>query len=109
MGEELPVSDRLNLITLEDSSSEKLMYKELSGILRNTINGMSPAIRETFLLCREEELSYKEVAQRLGVSVKTVEYRVSKALVLLRDALRDYLPLLLPLILYGDLNIFRGF
>ncbi len=105
MGEELPVSDRLNLITLEDSSSERLLYKELSGILRNTINGLSPAIRETFLLCREEELSYKEVAQKLGVSVKTVEYRVSRALVVLRDALGDYLPLLLPLILYGDFGM----
>ncbi len=102
MGEELPVSDRLNLITLGESSSERLLYSELSAILKKTINGMSPIIRDTFLLCREEELGYKEIAQKLGVSVKTVEYRISKALVILREELRDYLPLLLPLILFGD-------
>lgn len=39
MGEELPVSDRLNLITLGESSSERLLYSELSAILKKTING----------------------------------------------------------------------
>lgn len=106
MGEELPVSERLNLIGLEDSSSEKLLYSELSALLKNTLKEMTPAIRETFIMCREEELGYKEVAERLGVSVKTVEYRIGRALAILREALGDYLPLLLPFILCGDLNIF---
>jgi len=104
MGEELPVSDRLNLITLSDFSSERLLYSELSSILRNTLNEMTPSIRETFLLCREEELSYKEIADKLGVSVKSVEYRISKALAILREALGDYLPLLLPMIFFRDLG-----
>jgi RNA polymerase sigma-70 factor (ECF subfamily) len=104
MGEELPVSERLNLIGLEDSSSEKLLYSELSAILKKTLNEMTPSIRETFLLCREEELSYKEIADKLGVSVKSVEYRISKALAILREALGDYLPLLLPMIFFRDLG-----
>jgi RNA polymerase sigma-70 factor (ECF subfamily) len=104
MGEELPVSDRLNLITLSDYSSERLLCSELSAILKNTLNKMSPNIRETFLLCREEELGYKEIATKLGISIKTVEYRISKALAILREALKDYLPLLLSLILLRDLG-----
>ena len=54
---------------------------------------MKPDISQTFLLCREEDLSYKEIAIRKNVSVKTVEYRISKALKIMRLALIDYLSL----------------
>jgi RNA polymerase sigma-70 factor (ECF subfamily) len=104
MGVEIPVSDRLNLLALTDNSSERMLYSELSMIIRKTLNSMPAKIKETFLLCREEELSYKEVADKLGVSVKTVEYRISKSLVILREALRDYLPLLLPIFFFRDLG-----
>ena len=36
-----------------------------------------------------------QIAQKLGVSVKTVEYRISQALKILRLKLKDYLPLLI--------------
>jgi len=104
IGMEIPVSDRLNLITLNDSSSERLLYSELSAILKSTLINMSPNIRETFLLSREEDLSYKEIAEKLGISTKTVEYRISKALIVLRVALKDYLPLMISFILLRDLG-----
>ncbi len=104
MGIEVPVNDRLNVLALTDYTSEKMICSELSQIIRKTLNSMPAKIKETFLLCREEELSYKEVADKLGVSVKTVEYRISKSLVILREALRDYLPLLLPIFFFRDLG-----
>jgi len=48
--------------------------------------------REVFSLNRFEELKYKEIAAKLNISLKTVEAQMSKALKILRDELKDYLP-----------------
>ncbi|MCY1303362.1 hypothetical protein D9M70_530640 [compost metagenome] len=50
--------------------------------------------RTVFHLSRQEELSYKEIAAKLGLSIKTVENQVAKALKILRTELKDYLPML---------------
>ncbi|MBC9931566.1 sigma-70 family RNA polymerase sigma factor [Chitinophaga qingshengii] len=46
--------------------------------------------REIFLLSRREELSYKEIADRLGISVKAVEKHMGKALQVMRSEFKDY-------------------
>ena len=51
---------------------------------------MPRAMRETFLLVRDEELSYKEAAARLGVSVGTVHTQLSRANALLRECIQRY-------------------
>ena len=101
MGNQVSINDRLGMIALSDSSADKLIHSELSETIAKTINSMGSKISATFLLCREQGLSYKEVAKKLNVSVKTVEYRISKALDILRSALSDYLVLfiLLPFFL----------
>ena len=43
-------------------------------------------------------MSYKEIAEILGISPKTVDYRIQQALKQLRVDLKDYLPLLLPIL-----------
>ena len=47
---------------------------------------------------RFRDMSYKEIAEILGVSPKTVDYRIQQALKQLRVDLKDYLPLLLPIL-----------
>lgn len=56
---------------------------------------MPEQCRRAFELSRFEELSYKEIADRLGIATKTVENQIGKALRILRTELSDYLPLLL--------------
>ena len=51
---------------------------------------MSPAVREAFLLVRDDELSYKEAAARLGISVGTVHAQLSQANRLLRECVNRY-------------------
>jgi len=68
-------------------------FEELMSKLDEAIEKLPNDIAETFRLSRYEELSYKEIAQRQGISVKTVEARISKALKILRHDLKDYLPL----------------
>jgi len=55
--------------------------------------------REVFELSRFSEMKYSEIAEKLGISVKTVEVHISKALKILREELKELLLILLFLLL----------
>ncbi|TDO19600.1 RNA polymerase sigma-70 factor [Pedobacter duraquae] len=78
-----------------ESASKNLQYKELEQQLSKSINALPEQCRTIFQLSRFEELKYAEIALQLGLSVKTIENQISKALKRLRNDLADYLPLLL--------------
>ena len=67
---------------------------ELSLNITNAINELPENYRETFKLSRFGEKSNSEIADALGISVKTVEYRITQSLKILRTKLKDYLPLI---------------
>jgi RNA polymerase sigma-70 factor (ECF subfamily) len=72
-----------------------LLDFELESRLQKAIEALPDGIRETFIMNRLEGLTYQEIADKDGVTVKAIEYRISKALTLLRKDLQDYLPLAL--------------
>ncbi len=61
--------------------------KEYEDKLQEVIAEMSEGSREVFLMNRIEDYKYREIAERLDISVKAVEKRMSKALALIRDRL----------------------
>ena len=67
----------------------------LSRKLNEAITRLPDTYREAFIMHRFRDMTYKEIAERLDVSVKTVDYRIQQALKLLALELKDYLPLLL--------------
>ncbi|MEM6347345.1 MAG: RNA polymerase sigma-70 factor [Bacteroidota bacterium] len=69
------------------SPEEVLEAFELEERIREAIAALPDRCREAFTLSREEGLSYQEIAQRMGISPKTVEVQISKALKLLRQKL----------------------
>ncbi len=71
------------------------MAKELSGKLREALDALPESYRDAFMKHRFEDMTYNEIAAAENVSVKTVEYRISQALKLLRVSLAEYLPLLI--------------
>lgn len=77
-------------------------FEELQRKIREAIDALPPAYREAFMMHRFDNKSYKEIAELLQVSPKTVDYRIQQALKQLRIALKDYLPLML-LLCYNDL------
>ena len=86
-----------------DGAQRKVMFSELERRLQTAINELPEQCRTIFQMSRFEELRYLDIAHRLGISVKTVENQMGKALKQLRVKLIDYLPLIL-LILLNILN-----
>jgi RNA polymerase sigma-70 factor, ECF subfamily len=74
---------------------ETYIEAELYGILMNAVNELPPECQKVFMHSRFDALRNKEIAEKLKISVKTVENQISKALKILRVRLKDYLPLLL--------------
>ena len=63
---------------------------EIKNKLNKGIDELPEKCREIFLLCRFEGLKYKEIAEKLNISVKTVEMQMGIALKRLRSKLSDY-------------------
>ena len=83
-----------------DDSSKMLDAKELNKKINTSIDELPEQCGIVFRLSRFENLKYNEIVIQLNISVKTVENHMGKALKLLREKLKDYLPLLLWLILF---------
>jgi RNA polymerase sigma-70 factor (ECF subfamily) len=77
-----------------DTANKSLQLQELEKQLRAAINELPEQCRTIFQLSRYEELRYREIGSRLGISVKTVENQMGKALKILRYKLVEFLPLL---------------
>lgn len=86
---------RLKMMSEEDIQEYPLLDSELVQQIEQAIQKLPDGIRETFMQNRFDGLSYQQIAQQEKISVKTVEYRISKALTILRKDLGDYLLLLL--------------
>ena len=72
--------------------------EELAKRIEDAVAALPESYREAFVMHRFRDMSYKEIAETLGVSPKTIDYRIQQALKQLRVDLKDYLPLLLPLL-----------
>jgi len=68
---------------------------ELHEKIRQTIDKLPPERRKVFIMHRYEELKYKEIAEKLNISIKTIENQMGKALSFLREELKEYLPIIL--------------
>ncbi|WP_294082046.1 RNA polymerase sigma-70 factor [Proteiniphilum sp. UBA5384] len=86
--------------SLEECDPNIIFSKEIEQIIEHTLLELSSQTREIFVLSRYENLSNKEIALTLDMSVKNVEYHMSKALKLLRLNLKDYLPSVLLLFFF---------
>ena len=81
--------------TGQGPASDTIQLKELQAKLREALQELPEQCRTVFQLSRFESLRYREIAERLGISVKTVENHMGKALKTLRTKLADFLVLIL--------------
>lgn len=63
---------------------------QLRGVIEESVDRLPPKCRQVYILGKEKDLSYKEIARKLNISVKTVENHMGKALKQLRENLQPY-------------------
>lgn len=80
------LSDAKNNQTIEDNFIEI----NLAEKIEESIQSLPEKRREIFRLSREEGLKYREISERLEISIKTVEAQMSLAIKTLREKLRQY-------------------
>ncbi|KAA6301337.1 MAG: ECF RNA polymerase sigma factor SigW [Candidatus Ordinivivax streblomastigis] len=69
------------------SPEDEMLFNEFASSYAKALEQMPEAQRTVFLMSRNDELKYHEIAERLDISVKTVEKRMSAALQMLRTEL----------------------
>ncbi|VAW17976.1 RNA polymerase ECF-type sigma factor [hydrothermal vent metagenome] len=79
----------------ENLSTFWFAESELETLIDESLNKLPPRCREIFKLSRFEGLKNQEIAEKLGISKRTVELQISNALKRLREDLRPYLPVFL--------------
>ncbi len=92
----LDIQDAELHISAESGTS--LETEELVREINYALNLLPDRCRQVFELSRYEGLKYSQIAERLEISVKTVEAQMSKALRLMREHLKDFLVLLITLV-----------
>jgi RNA polymerase sigma-70 factor, ECF subfamily len=66
-------------------------FYEIENIRERIFNSLSPKTKKIFQLSRNEDKNNKEIAETLDLSVKSVEYHITKALKSFQLALKDYI------------------
>lgn len=74
------------------------VVEELVRNIEAALSHLPENYRKTFEMNRFQNMTYNEIAEKLKISSKTVDYRIQQALKLLRIELKDYLPLLMTLV-----------
>ncbi len=73
--------------------TQSVISSELEKRIVEAMKTLPEQCRLVFQLSRFEELKYGEIAEQLNISVKTVENHMGKALKIMREQLKAYLPL----------------
>ena len=79
-------------VTSEELEEHSLIMENMGQKIEEAVNLLPEQQRRVFRLKRMEGKKTKEVAEIMGLSVKTIEMHLSKATLQLRQNLKDYLP-----------------
>ena len=85
----IPMHDIQDIETASSSKAdEQLNYKESMLRVEQVLELLPPKCKQVFMMSRIDDLSYKEIAEFLDISIKTVENQMSKALKIFRKNLK---------------------
>lgn len=89
------VKNTHEISALSSSSNEIYTINELQKMIDDALQKLPENVRRAFELNRFQEMTYVQIAEEMQVSVKTIESYMSRALKILREELKDYLPFML--------------
>jgi RNA polymerase sigma-70 factor, ECF subfamily len=75
----------------DNSADHNLSESELRQTIQKSLEKLSPRCREIFELSRLNNLSNKDISEKLEISKRTVELQISNALKIFRKELADFL------------------
>lgn len=81
------------LTTLKEKNlqpDEQSEFNELRDVIQSTIDQLPERCKQIYMLCKQDGMTHKEVAEILDISTKTIENQITKALKTLRTAVRTY-------------------
>lgn len=85
----------LNQEILESFKFDRFEYMELEEMIQNALEKLPEKCRQVFMKSRFEFKKNREIADELGIALKSVESNITRALKILRKELKDILPLVL--------------
>ena len=89
----------MNISTLKAFDPSWMYDEDVIACIKNAVRRLPDTSRQIFILSRVHNKTYREIAQELGISIKTVEFHISKALRTLRDDLGKFYPVLILLLI----------
>lgn len=95
MKEEYDIALRMSLNSLEAFDTNQFAGNDIETILAKAIDSLPEKCREIFVLNKLEGIKQKEIAEKLNITVNTVETQMGIAYKKLREELKDYIPILL--------------
>jgi RNA polymerase sigma-70 factor (family 1) len=78
-------------LEVDNSTQEKLSFDELTVLLEKGIAALPEKAQSVFTMSKRDHLSAKEIAERLNISVKTVEYHLHNAKNYLKRNCKDFI------------------
>ncbi|WP_300355642.1 RNA polymerase sigma-70 factor [Fluviicola sp.] len=88
-------AEEMMAVAVPEETSDPVQVNELNERIQQALESMPEQCGRIFKMSRFEQLRYQEIADQLGLSVKTVENQMGKALKIVREELKDYLPILI--------------
>lgn len=83
------------IATLEACEPYEIFTAEVEAIVKQTLESLPEQTRNIFIMSRYQNLSQKEIAEKLNITTKGVEFHIAKATKALRNSLKDYTPIFL--------------
>jgi RNA polymerase sigma-70 factor (family 1) len=89
------------IVVMDDTILDQISEKELAAAIDNEIQHLPDKMKEVFICSRRDYLSHREIAERLGISDKTVKKQVANAIRILRLKIGAYEVLVLMVYFYS--------
>jgi len=93
----------LEKLIADYATDDRLNIRELNDVLNKSIDSLPDKCRQIFRLSRNEHLSNKEIAERLNISVKTVENQMTIALRRLREQTIEFFAAVIIAIIFSKM------
>ena len=91
------VDSKMKICEIDDSfpveteSFAQILSSEITARLEKALATLPDKTRTIFLLCKIEKRTHQDVAKSMGLTVKSIEYHISRAMSCVKEALHDYI------------------